>query len=163
MPDTMGSKWGIFDARRLLKLYVGLGIGGDQLRARAERREVAGARLLHSKPSSCYSTGNESERASDGRDHRKWRETAYRDVGYLAERLVREVRKLLVVGRREVDGDEFVGDVALFGYHRHAARAGGHRETVELECGHVGERRDMTLDVELCAALRLPMPQYAPS
>jgi hypothetical protein len=116
-----------------------------------------------SKPSSCYSAGNERECASDGRDHGKGRETTYRDVGYLAERLVREVRGLLVLGRREVDGDDFVGDVALFGNHRHAARAGRHRETVELECGHVGERRDMTLDVELSAALRLPMPYYAQS
>jgi len=116
-----------------------------------------------SKPSSCYSTGNGRERASDGRDNRKGRETTYRDVRYLAERLVREVRGLLVLGRGEVDGDDFVGDVALFGYHRHAARAGGHRETVELECGHVGQCRDMTLDVKWCAALRLPMPHYAPS
>ena len=83
-----------------------------------------------SKPSSCYSTGNERERASDGCDHRKGRETTYIDVGYLAERLVREVRGLLVVARREVDGDEFVGDVALFGYHRHAdTRSDGQTDT----------------------------------
>jgi len=43
-----GLKVGIFDARRLLELCAGLGIGGDQLRARAERRQVAtdGARFV---------------------------------------------------------------------------------------------------------------------
>jgi hypothetical protein len=43
-----GLKVGIFDARRLLELCMGLGIGGDQLWARAERCEIAadGARLV---------------------------------------------------------------------------------------------------------------------
>src|SRR5229473_3339799 len=111
-----------------------------------------------SKPSSCYSTGNERECASDGRDHRKWRETTYRDVGIWPKGWCARYEGCLWSAVARLTGIEFVGDVALFGYHRHAARAGGHRETVELKCGHVGERRDMTLDVELCAALRLPMP-----
>jgi hypothetical protein len=45
-------------------------------------------------------------------------------IWYLAERLVLEVRRLLVLAATDVDGDEFIRDVALFGYQGHAARAG---------------------------------------
>ena len=48
------------------------------------------------------------------------RETTHGDIGHLAERLVLEVCRLLVFARLEADEDEFIGDVALFGYHGHA-------------------------------------------
>jgi len=62
------------------------------------------------------------------------RATTYSYVGYLAERLVNEVRRLLVLGLLEVDGDDFIGDVALFGYQGHAACASGEWDSVKLEC-----------------------------
>ena len=40
----------------------------------------------------------------------------YGDVGHLAERLVLEVSGFLMIALLEVDVDEFIGDVALFGY-----------------------------------------------
>ena len=46
-------------------------------------------------------------------------------VGYLAKRLVLEVPRMFMLSLSEVDEDQFVGDVALFGYHRHAARVRG--------------------------------------
>jgi len=67
------------------------------------------------------------------RRKRKRDERTYSQVGYLAERLVREVRRLLVLGRLEVDGDDFVGDAALLGYHGHAACAGGEGDSMQLE------------------------------
>ena len=47
---------------------------------------------------------------------------------------MRHVRLLLVLSSREVDGDEFIGNVALFGYLGHATRASGYVGTVKLEC-----------------------------
>ena len=55
------------------------------------------------------------------------------DVGHLAERLVRNVRLLLVLSGREVDGDEFIGNVALFGYLSYASRASGYVRPMKLE------------------------------
>ena len=54
-------------------------------------------------------------------------------VGDLAERLVREVSWLLVLGLLEVDGHDFIGDVALFGYQGHAARASGEWHSMKLD------------------------------
>jgi hypothetical protein len=51
----------------------------------------------------------------------------------LAERLVREVSWLLVLGLLEVDGHDFIGDVALFGYQGHAARASGEWHSMKLD------------------------------
>jgi len=42
--------------------------------------------------------------------------TTHSYAGYLAERLVSEVRWLLVLSLLDVDGDDFIGDVALFDY-----------------------------------------------
>ena len=64
----------------------------------------------------------------------------YGYVGDLAERLVREVRRLLLFARLEVDRDEFIGDVALFGYQGHDTRARGRGGSVKLEC-HGGCKR----------------------
>ena len=55
-------------------------------------------------------------------------------VGHLAERLVRDVVRLLLLSLHEVDDGEFVGYVALLGYQGHAPRTSGHRESVKLEC-----------------------------
>jgi hypothetical protein len=46
---------------------------------------------------------------------------------------VSEVPQLLVLGRLEVDRDNFVGDAALLGDHGHAARASGEWDSVELD------------------------------
>jgi hypothetical protein len=66
--------------------------------------------------------------------------TTHGDEGHLAKGLVRDVRLLLVRSGGEVDGDEFVGDVALFGDLGHAPRASGHVVSVELERCHDDER-----------------------
>jgi hypothetical protein len=60
-------------------------------------------------------------------------------VGHHTERLMREVPRLLLLALQEVDNVEFVGEVALFGYQGHAARASRQRESVKLECH--GKRR----------------------
>jgi len=57
-------------------------------------------------------------------------------IGYLAKRLVLEMRGLLVLGHPEVDGNEFIRDVALFGYHGHFARAGRQRCSVKYDWCH---------------------------
>jgi len=62
------------------------------------------------------------------------RGTTHGDVGHLAERLVRDVRLLLMLSSREVDGDEFIGNVALSGYLGDAARASGYVIPMKLEC-----------------------------
>jgi hypothetical protein len=51
---------------------------------------------------------------------------AYGYIRYLAERLVLEVRRLLILPSPDVDGNEFIWDVALFSYQGHAARASGY-------------------------------------
>jgi hypothetical protein len=65
---------------------------------------------------------------------------AYGYVGDLAERLVLEVRRLLLFARSEVDEDEFIGDVALFGYQGYDARVCRRGGSVKLEC-HGGCKR----------------------
>lgn len=61
--------------------------------------------------------------------------TTHSDVGHLTERVVREMRRLLMLSRLEVEGgDGFKGDVALFGDYSHHARASGLRGSVKLEC-----------------------------
>jgi len=47
--------------------------------------------------------------------------------------VVREVRRLLLFARLEVDGDEFIGDVAFFGYQSHDARVSGRGCSIKLE------------------------------
>jgi hypothetical protein len=49
---------------------------------------------------------------------------------------VLEMRGLLVLGRPEVDENELVREVALFGYHGHFARAGGQWCSVKFEWCH---------------------------
>lgn len=66
-----------------------------------------------------------TRRKKEGRTHSQ--------VGDLAERLVSEVRRLLVLGRLEVDGDDFVGDATLLGDYGHAARASGEGESMNLD------------------------------
>lgn len=44
------------------------------------------------------------------------KKATYRDVGHLAERVVLEVSGLLMIALLEVNVDEFIGDVSLFGY-----------------------------------------------
>ncbi len=46
-------------------------------------------------------------------------EMTHSDVGHLAERVMLEVSGLLMVALLEVNGDEFIRYVALFGYHGH--------------------------------------------
>ena len=50
------------------------------------------------------------------------------------------MRVLFMLARLEVDSNEFILDVALFGYQGHAACAGGHRGSVKFEC-HGGNYR----------------------
>jgi hypothetical protein len=44
------------------------------------------------------------------------RQATYGYVGHLAERVVLEVSGLLLIAPLEADVDEFVGNVAFFGY-----------------------------------------------
>jgi hypothetical protein len=55
-------------------------------------------------------------------------------IWYLAKRLVLEVWWLLVLCRIKIDGNHLVLEVALFGNQGNAARAGGHRDSVNFEC-----------------------------
>ena len=64
---------------------------------------------------------------------REKRDDARRYIGHLAERLVGEMRRLLVFARFEADKDEAIGDVALFGYHGHATCQSGLWTSVVLE------------------------------
>ena len=67
--------------------------------------------------------------------------TTHGDVGHLAERLVRDVRLLLMLSGREVDRNVFIGNVALFGYLGYAARGSGYVMSVKLECrDELGDR-----------------------
>jgi hypothetical protein len=50
-----------------------------------------------------------------------------------------EVPRMLMLSLSEVDEDQFIGDVALFGYQGHAARVRGILGSVKLE--YHGERR----------------------
>ena len=59
--------------------------------------------------------------------------TTHGDVGHLTERVVREVGGLLVIALLEVDADEFIGDVALFGNYGHDACVSGKWRSVKLE------------------------------
>jgi hypothetical protein len=65
-----------------------------------------------------------------------WERWTHGDVGHLADRVVLEVSGLLMIALPEVDGDEVVRYVALFGYHSHETCVSGHRRwgSVELEC-----------------------------
>ena len=54
-------------------------------------------------------------------------------IRYLAIRVVLEVRRLFMLSRHKVDDDELIRDVALFGYHRSAAHAGGHFGSMKFE------------------------------
>ena len=82
----------------------------------------------------------EQENAKDTATIRGRRDTTYRDddIGHLAERLVREMRRPLMFARLEADEDEFIGDVALFGYQGHDARVSGRGDSVKLERCHGG-------------------------
>jgi hypothetical protein len=61
------------------------------------------------------------------------RKTTHDYVWHLAKRLVLEVGWLLVLACREVDGNELIGDVALFCYEDHAARARGSWSSVKFK------------------------------
>jgi hypothetical protein len=54
-------------------------------------------------------------------------------IWYLAKRLVLEVQWLLVLSRPNVDGNDLILEVALFGNQGNAARAGGYRGSVDFE------------------------------
>jgi len=134
----------ILDARRLLEFCAGLGIGGDQLGSRPERREVAADGARFEQLEAVVLLLNvvlENTPEGQWRRGQGGRVTTHSYVGYLAERLVSEVRWLLVLGLLEVDGDDFVGDVALFGYQGHAACASGEWDSVKLECHCASECR----------------------
>ena len=64
-------------------------------------------------------------------------EVTYGYIWYLAKRLVLDVRCLLVLSRVEVDGNDLVAEVALFGNQSNATRAGGLRDSVKFECHKV--------------------------
>jgi hypothetical protein len=70
---------------------------------------------------------------------RKKPKTTPDHVGYMPEGVVLDVGWLSVLTARKVDGDELVGDVALFGYDGHAARASGDVVSVNLD-DHAGAR-----------------------
>ena len=55
-------------------------------------------------------------------------------IWYLAKRLVLEVWWLLVLCHIKIDGNHLVLEVALFGNQGNAARASGHRASVNFEC-----------------------------
>jgi hypothetical protein len=55
-------------------------------------------------------------------------------IWYLAKGLVFEIRRLLMLSRLKLDGNDLVPDVDLFGNQGNAARAGGHSESVKFEC-----------------------------
>ena len=76
---------------------------------------------------------------------------------------MRDVRLVLLLSDAEVDGDEFVGNVALFGYLSHAARGCRYVKSVKLEwhderggrlpfgCGHLApSQRYLYLRVQCC-------------
>ena len=62
--------------------------------------------------------------------------TTHGYIWYLAKRLVLDVWLLLMLARLEVDSNELILDVALFGYQGYAARAGGYRHSVKFKCRH---------------------------
>ena len=133
-------KLGILGARRLLELCSGLKLRRDQLRPRPERREVAADSAIFIQLKAIVlllrqreGGGSVREPASGTATIRGRRETTHGDIGHLAERLVCKVRLLLVFARLEVDENEFIRDVAFFGYHGYATRASGLWGSVELE------------------------------
>jgi hypothetical protein len=81
------------------------------------------------------------------------------DVRHLAERLVRDVRLLLMLSGTEVDGNEFIGNVALVGYLGYAARGSGYVISVKLEChDELGDRFSFRRG---CAASKPTYPHLA--
>ena len=86
------------------------------------------------------------------------KKATHSDVGHLAKRVVREMRRLLMLTRLEVEGNDFEGDVALFGNYSHHARVNGLRASVKLEC-HTNEEDDFWCE---CTALRLTHQVRAP-
>ncbi len=128
----------IFDAGRLLELGVSLGLSRDQLWARAKRRDVPrdSARFVQLESVSLlYSTERKIDAHKRKPHMNKKGEVTHGYVRYLAKRLVLEVRRLLMLCRLKVNGNDLVWDVAFFGYQGHAARAGGQRGSVKFE-GH---------------------------
>jgi hypothetical protein len=76
------------------------------------------------------------------KERKKERKTTPDHVGYLPEGVVLNVRWLPGLTARKVDGDELVGDVALFGYDCHAARASGDVVSVNFDDhGETADRR----------------------
>ena len=67
----------------------------------------------------------------------KWEAKTHADIWNLAERLVLEVRRLLVLASRQVDDNDLIRDIAFLGYQGYAARAGRQRGSVNFECCHV--------------------------
>ncbi len=63
-----------------------------------------------------------------------WKET-HGDVRYLAERLVLNVRRLLMLPLGGVDGLERIRDIAFLCDECYATRASGQRESVKFERG----------------------------
>jgi hypothetical protein len=121
----------ILDACCLLELGIGLWLGGDQLCAGTLRGKVAGnsARLVQLEAVLILLIrGNIRYH-----EYMKGLGETYDNVWHLAERLVCLVRRLLVVARHEVDGDDLIRDVTLLGNKCHTASASGLRDTVKLD------------------------------
>jgi len=113
-------KLGILNTRRLLELCTRLGIRRNQLWAGSKRREVT----------------------ADSAGFEQLKPVILGYVWHLTERLVLEVGRLLVLSRREVDGNELVGNVALFGYEGHTTRANRPWISMKFEChGELSLRR----------------------
>ena len=80
------------------------------------------------------------------------KKATHSDVGHLAERLVREMRRLLIITRLVAEVvDSFKRDIALFGNHGYHARVRGLRGSVKFEC-HMDVEDDFWCG---CAAVRL--------
>jgi hypothetical protein len=115
----------ILHACRLLKFRKGLGLAGDQLRAGPLSRKVAadGAWFEQLKAVFLLLVGDTIRThewlkdfgSLSGRD-------AHSNIWHLAERLVLNVRRLLLLASFEIDGDELVRDVTFLCYDCYAAR-----------------------------------------
>ena len=128
----------ILDARGLLEFCLRLRLGRDQLWAGSERREVTtdGAGFEQLKPAVLllevdvdgergreHASGHRNITSDRARRKGKDRKVTHGYIWHLAERLVLEVCRPFVLARCEIDGNELIGDVALFGYEGHATRA----------------------------------------
>jgi hypothetical protein len=130
-PARIWIKLRILDTCRLLELGIGLWLSGDQLCAGTLRSKVArnSARLVQLEAVVILLIGGNIRH----HEYMKSFGETYDHVRHLAERLVSLERRLLVLARHEVDGDDLIRDATLLGNECHTASASGLRGTVKLE------------------------------